>query len=606
MPLNNNATLVRRAFVFALFDFLWLLFRRRLPALRGRRAARAVLVLAAAAFACGPALSTTLLYGDDLLFHLNRIEGLAQEWMAGTGLPVYLQSRWFGGQGYPVSVFYCDAFLYLPALLRVIGFPLQTALQTYIMLVTVLTAAAAYWAFYHIFRSDWAGALGCVLYTLAPYRLFDVFGRSALGEYTALAFAPLILAGLWDVFVLDPADARCRRCWLPVALGYAGVVQSHLLSTVMFALFTFALCLLCLRRTLRPAALAALCKGAGGAGLLSLWYLVPLADCMRKGGFAVSESGWRDMQSAGTLPGQLLQILAGGGNRGRELAQGMTGDMPQGPGLALLLAVLLFALYLLLDAEAVSEAGMARARQAAAAGALGGGAALLLCLAGMPWNLLQKLPALGRVLGVVQFPWRYLGLACLLLTMLACALTGLVRPHARAAAPALAAVLALCCVLEAGHTLSTAVDGAAPVVCCDGQALDSYRCGDGEYLPAGVHIEDVYALPQQPQGEGVQLTGFARTGAACTFTAAAPQGGTVTVPLLACLYYRATAGDAVLPVARSAQGQLTVTLPAGFDGAVQVRFVPPWYWRAAAAVSALTAAAGLVWLARSACRSRKR
>ena len=39
---------------------------------------------------------------------------------------------------------------------------------------------------------------------------------------------------------------------------------------------------------------------------------------------------------------------------------------------------------------------------------------------------------------------------------------------------------------------------------------------------------------------------------------------------------------------------VTVTIPAGFDGEVLVRFVPPWYWRLGEIIS-LISAVGLVF-----------
>jgi hypothetical protein len=425
-PLNNNAILLGLLAAFAALDGLYLLLRRRLPGVHPRMAAMLLCLGAITLFCSGPMFSNQLLGGDDLVFHLHRIEGLAEELKLGMQFPVYLQSDWFGGEGYPVSTFYCDLFLVLPALLRLAGLPLQGAYQVYAVAVNALTAVTAWWAFRHIFHSDAAGVLGSGLYCLAPYRLTDLYRRAALGEYTALAFVPLVLAGLWDIFTMDTRDARYKTSWIPVALGFWGLLQSHLISTEICGLATLLLCVCLLRRTLRGKTFAALCKAAGAALAASAWYLVPLADYMSKKGFIVTDkTTHQDIQSSGSFFGQLVQVFASGSGSGKNLQEGLQGDMVQTPGAALLLAGLLFLLYVVLrQAESASPAWYA-----GRAAAIGGGAALLCCLWTTPWNLMFSLPVIGRLFYTVQFPWRYLGLACLLLAMVACALTELLRPR---------------------------------------------------------------------------------------------------------------------------------------------------------------------------------
>lgn len=68
-----------------------------------------------------PLFMREILNGHDLMFHLLRIERIAEE-MRNHNLPVRISSLWMDGYRYPVSVFYGDILLYLPAFFRVIGF----------------------------------------------------------------------------------------------------------------------------------------------------------------------------------------------------------------------------------------------------------------------------------------------------------------------------------------------------------------------------------------------------------------------------------------------------------------------------------------------------
>lgn len=187
---------------------------------------------------------------------------------------------------------------------------------------------------------------------------------------------------------------------------------------------------------------------------------------------------------------------------------------------------------------------------------------------------------------MIQFPWRWLGVACLLLVFVCCVLVAELAPSKRWQT-AVAAALVLVCAVEAGYTMSTAVNGRTPMRVCDLNALDVYNCGSGEYLPEVVGSR-LYrgTLPEQPQSGQAVLGGWQRSGTNCTVRAAAGQESTVTVPLLYYPYYTAQDGNGgVLPVSCGENGQVAVTLPAGFDGEFTVRYAPPWYWYASAWLS---------------------
>lgn len=348
VPLNNHAVLLAELLLFLLADGAVLLFCNGVVRIPPRRAQTLLLLAAVTAFACAPLLHTMLMRGDDIIYHLHRIEGLAEELRLGTPLPIYLQSDWFDGQGYATSVFYCDLFLYLPALLRNAGLPLQSCYQTYLALVNLATVLTAWWSFRHMSGRELTGLLGCLLYTLSPYRLVNLYVRAAVGEATAMVFLPLIAAGLWDLYTLDTRDARYRTCWFPLAAGMWGCVMSHLLSTVMYGTCVFLVCVIFLRRTLRRETLRGFCKAAGAAAAASLGYLVPLLDYMKRGGFNVTgERGIVQLQYTGAEPGQLLMTFVSGEGTGKSLVEGIFGEMPLTAGMALLLGLLGFLLYAL-------------------------------------------------------------------------------------------------------------------------------------------------------------------------------------------------------------------------------------------------------------------
>lgn len=223
-----------------------------------RRALRLPLALAGITLlACLPLFSNFLYFGHDLEFHMQRIAAMAAELSYGQ-FPVRLTTTTLNGYGYASPLCYCELFLLLPALLYNLWLPLRTCYQVYLFTVTLATCLIAYFSFAKITPSRRLGLLGALLYTLSAYRLTCVYTRAAVGEFTAMTFFPLVLLGLYGIYTSD----RPRfGDWLPMALGMAAMVQSHLLSCELTALLLILFCLLRLREDSPPRAAVGLGQG---------------------------------------------------------------------------------------------------------------------------------------------------------------------------------------------------------------------------------------------------------------------------------------------------------------------------------------------------------
>ena len=98
---------------------------------RGRKNRRdAMILVCAAAFACMPLLWRGVYDGHDLLFHLNRIEGIASGLRNGQ-FPVRIHSSTLLGYGYAAPEFYPELFLYFPAALRNLGVSLSASVRVF-------------------------------------------------------------------------------------------------------------------------------------------------------------------------------------------------------------------------------------------------------------------------------------------------------------------------------------------------------------------------------------------------------------------------------------------------------------------------------------------
>lgn len=244
---------------------------------------------------------------------------------------------WLYGHGYANSLFYCDTFLLIPAVLRLIGFPIAAACGGYAFLVNLATALIAYFCFLGIFRDGMAGMLGSMLYTLAPYRVYNIYNRGAVGEYTAMIFLPLLCYGFYLIFTEDTEKKEYCYYWLLPVLGFSGIIQSHVLSCEISGAFTILLCLLCIRKVFRKRTFVELVKVVVGTVLANIWFLLPMLDMMLADQYRYSNNSGSYIQDRGILGSQIFFTLQNAGSNSRFQELGMQDTEPIYVGIAVLL-----------------------------------------------------------------------------------------------------------------------------------------------------------------------------------------------------------------------------------------------------------------------------
>lgn len=586
--------LLCRLAAFAAVDALLLVCWRRVPLPGGGAGRAAALALGGiTVLACLPLFTSNVVAGHDLLFHLNRIEGLARGIASGQ-LPVRIQPFWLSGNGYAASVFYGDLFLYLPAMLRLLGVPVQAAYKFYVFAVTLATAVLTWWCVRRMLRDNAAALAASGLYTLSAYRMVDVYTRGAVGEYTALLFLPLVFYGLWRIFTQPNGQKAPRLIWLPAAVGYAGLLQSHLLTGEMTGLLTLLICLVLIRRVFRRNTFWPLCKVVAGASAASSWFLVPLFDYLLRGNYKVNEmEQYGGVQVAAAFPAQLFGLLFDGSTRYLNLSsdQGTIQEMALGMGTAVLLCALLFmaATFLL---EPCDDPRWKMGRHCLWLGAL----CALMATTWFPWEALGNWSSLiERLAQMLQYPWRWIGPATLLWVLAGAAALALlrVRPDWRNLA---AGVLAVLCLVSWGSLTQTMLHEGPVRNYYSAASLNNNNVANGEYLPIGAD-EEVLAASTEPTASGVTITSWTQADLKAQVTAASETGGTVTVPILCYPYYQAQdeTGAALAVAPDPVTQQVCVTLPAGYAGTFTVSFREPWHWRAAEAVSLVSLAALALW-----------
>ncbi len=561
---------------------------RRLPE-GSRRRTRVIwaALIGTALFASVPLMSFFILHGDDLQFHLNRIEGIRSSLLVGQ-FPNRVSTRWNEGYGYACAVLYGEAFLYVPALLRIMGFSVQGAYKIYVVLINLATVIAAYYSFRKIFRNEKAALAGAMAYALAPSRLVCIYMRAAVGEYTAMVFFPLIFCGLMQVYFDDTQDASYKYNYVPLILGFTGIIQSHVISCLIAAGFTAFFCLIFIRRTFCPARLKQMIKAAVWVVLLNLWFLVPFVDYLHLG-YTNRPNVFGTlgrMNSQGAFLSQMFTLFQRGVARAYDTIDGINNTDERNYALGgLVYAAVFYLFYRLYQGKARSKT--AKIGDCCLALAVLSG---FMCTIWFPWNFFQQMNGLFRFITKnIQFPWRFMGITCFFLTVTAVCLVCLLEAGKnKRLYYAVLASMAGFLIVSADYYMYDYTQEAVLHRYEDETKVSTIEVGAGEYLLENTP-EDFLENTESIPGDGVQVfeehnMGDGRT-VACKNIG--EQEARIDLPLLPYRGYvcRDQKTGEEFAVQLSVPGRLRVLVPGGYEGTLRVRYEEPWYWRMAELVS---------------------
>lgn len=377
-------------------------------------------------FGCGllimcsyPLFSPYLYDAHDLNFHLMRIEGIKDGLLSGV-FPVRIQPSWLGGNGYAVSVFYGDLFLYFPAILRLLGFSLSFCYDLYVLGINVLTAVIAYYCAKEYSENRYIGFLGAAVYTLSPYRLTCVFVRGAVGEYTAMAFIPLVFYGLYCIAFKELTQKKFKNKWMLLVLGFTGIIQSHIITCEIIGILFFAICLLLWKKIIQKPRLITLFKAAIGSLVLNASFLIPFIDYMKIGGIQATEANTHSyIQSEGILGSQLFSIFPHAYGRTYGIVEGAKSDeMSLCIGLPFLIGITLCFLYYINGRKEDKQEYKRNVSILIISGIL-----IFMSTIYFPWDwLADKGRLMGLMVENIQYPWRLLGIISFFLSLLICSI----------------------------------------------------------------------------------------------------------------------------------------------------------------------------------------
>jgi hypothetical protein len=360
-----------------------------------------LLVLALSIFAWGPLVGPPyFLDAHDAphsIFFLNQFDQAIRDGA--------LYPRWgvdFAlGYGYPLFDIYSTLALYVAEAFVLLGAGLTAAVKLTYVVAFVLSGLTMY-AFVKRVLCPQAGVVAAAIYMFAPYRLLDIYVRSAFAEFCALSVMPLVLLLFYEL-VRRPSSPRL----VFAGLAYGALFLIHAATAALFTVLLLPYVLFLLASKARKGWVPALrvvglCVGAGVLALsVAAIFLLPML--VEKAYIVESQWTQGSFQYAKhfVYPSQLFSPYWGYGYAG----EGLQDEMSLQLGVAGVTLALVGAVY-----------SLARRPRGWSQVCFFMVAMLVIVGAMMPFArpLWEVLP----LSAFVQFPWRLLGLAALAIAFL--------------------------------------------------------------------------------------------------------------------------------------------------------------------------------------------
>lgn len=274
-------------------------------------------------------LAKKIILIDDLPFHLNRIQSLANSIKSGNYFPMIYGST-LNNYGYANGIFYPQLMLYVPALLVCAGIKTIPAYLVYAFIINFVGCFVAYysckWTLIKI--SDYLSLndsqykidfdkiskfsyIFSILYVTNGYRIFNLV-KGSVGQFTGITFFPIVIVGALEIFTSSLnykgnkdalANNKKHTKWWILTLGMTLLLNCHILSVFLAVIFIGTICLINISKI--KYYLFPLIKATVSTILINAFILFPMIEQM------VSDKFYYNIRTPlGTISSHAMQIIA--------------------------------------------------------------------------------------------------------------------------------------------------------------------------------------------------------------------------------------------------------------------------------------------------------
>ena len=195
-----------------------------------------IIILIFSLFISIPLISKDInVYADDGIQHIARLMGTYQTITEGECPPV-IMSNFCNGFGYSWNIFYSPLTAYIPLIFSIFTSSFELMLKLFMVLCSFLSGIAMYSFVKKVTNNRPAGLLASIIYIFAPYRLTDMYMRTAIAELASFIFLPILFHGMYNIF---NSEEKSIKKSLMLTLGAVGLILSHITMAMYAAIFCF-------------------------------------------------------------------------------------------------------------------------------------------------------------------------------------------------------------------------------------------------------------------------------------------------------------------------------------------------------------------------------
>lgn len=546
-----------------------------------------LLIVAGVIFAISiPAFRSGIYNGFDLWFHLGRIESISRE-LANGQFPVrYETLSWFGN-GYISSIMYGNIFLYVPALLHMLGVETYRCYNIYVLLVNAIGTGICLYSFNGLFKNRYWALISTIMYMMAGYYISNVYMRAAVGEYTATIFIPLVVYGIYRIY-FDNAERGVVKATLPLVIGVTGVIQSHVLTTLMLAMSVFVFMVVYIKDTIKniKPLLVALFFILG----INAFFLVPFIDSYTSYVFNASvETVGVNIQKNGLYLGQIFGLIPEA--KGARVDWSSEGKEYLRIGMIHVMSLIMMILLIAFKKKLIVGENQKKSFRLVCVVFGIGAIAAWMSTAYFPWSIFTGDNGISNIMRSVQYPSRYLVIQTMCWNI--CGVYAL-KTYGEQISQAKNKIFKTCTItvvllislLQTGIFMYS-LSCYNPTI----QTVEGHEAiADGLYLKYGTDVEKLISEASLLSGEAtIEDFGYNGRWREIKIDNSSKDDASVLVPIFDYKYIHAyDSNNNEIKLESTDNNQLCIKAVAGFSDKIRVGFVEPMLWHISEIISVLT------------------
>ncbi len=220
---------------------------------------------------------------QDGWLHVLRVLGLNYS-LSESSFPFLVAPYYCCDWGYAMLAFYQTIVTYVPYLLGLISGSTILGIKLFAVLTTILAGVFMYNFVNEVTKKKAIALFAAIFYMCFPYKLEVIYHRFAIGEFTALAFIPLVFQGLYNLLHGD----RSKHYY--IAIGATGLMLSHSISTEYTAIFCAIYILFNIKKFLNKDVIKKCVINVVFILLMSSMFILPVIEFESSAHYAIFDS----------------------------------------------------------------------------------------------------------------------------------------------------------------------------------------------------------------------------------------------------------------------------------------------------------------------------